>query len=607
VLLGQSGGSYELSVLLSRRDALAVGPQRTAAVLLVLAGAFTKSAQFPFHFWLPSAMEAPTPVSAYLHSATMVKAGVYLLARLHPLLGTTAEWQLLVAPVGLITLLLGALLAMQVDDLKRILAYSTVSALGLLTWLIGMGSEAALAAAVVFLLGHALYKGALFLVAGAVDHATGTRQADQLGGLGRSMPIVAAAAVVAGLSMAGLPPLFGFIAKERVYEAALGSGEWWAGWTAAMVAAGMLFVAVAGVVAVRPFFGPPVETPRQPHEPPPSLWLGPLVLAGLGLLLGLLPAAEGLLALALAAIRQQPATPLHLGLWHDAGAALALSVLTLLGGLACYAVRGRFRLLEAVRGWGPARGYELGIDGLNRLASLQTRLLQSGYLRYYLMIILLAVSGVVALPLADEIRDLDIAGTSDLRFYEVGLIGLTMLAALFAVRPQPRLAAIATLGVVGYSIALLFVLYGAPDLAMTQFLVETLTVILFVLVFYHLPPSPEPSPAAGRLRDALLALLAGGVMTALVLLAVQTGPLATISGFFVEHSLPAGHGRNVVNVILVDFRGLDTLGEITVLAVAAVGVYALLKLRPAEVATGKEPLPRAVVEPAVPPAGEEGA
>ncbi|HXG09205.1 MAG TPA: putative monovalent cation/H+ antiporter subunit A [Gemmataceae bacterium] len=582
LLLGQAGGSLELSTLLGRGDQIGAHPLYVPALLLILAGAFTKSAQFPFHFWLPAAMEAPTPVSAYLHSATMVKAGVYLLARLSPALGSTDLWVGAVSFVGGITMLAGAWLALVQSDLKRILAYSTVSALGTLTLLLGLGRELAVHAAMAYLLGHALYKGALFLVAGALDHGTGTREVDRLGGLGRAMPVTALAAGVVALSMAGLPPLFGFIAKELSYEATLHAPA--AGWVmTAAVVANVPLVAAALMAGFRPFLGKARPTPRPAHEAPPSLWLGPLALAGLSVAFGLWPGwgADGLVSAASTSVLGQPSNA-QLALWHGLTPALALSAVTLAGGIGVYAGRGLLRKAtswwERAAQWGPTGWYELALNGLNGLALGQTRLLQSGYLRYYLMITVAATVGLAGYALVGRGPLIVAVSWSDLRFYEAGLAALILLAVLAAVLAKARLAAIAALGVVGYGVALIFVLFGAPDLAMTQFLVETLTVILFVLVFYHLPESRIVSGRAARWRDAALAAAAGALMTALVLVGTPEN-YPPISAYFAKHSVAEGHGRNVVNVILVDFRGLDTLGEITVLAVAGLGVYALLKLR----------------------------
>jgi multicomponent Na+:H+ antiporter subunit A len=586
LLLGHVGGTYELSELFARGDQVREHALYLPIMVLVLAGAFTKSAQFPFHFWLPSAMEAPTPVSAYLHSATMVKAGVYLIARLTPVLGGTEGWTAVVTGAGAVTMLVGALLAAPQTDLKRILAYTTVSALGLLTLTIGVGTGPALLAAILFLVAHALYKGALFLVAGAIDHETGTRDVTGLGGLSRRMPVTAAAAFVAALAMAGLPPLFGFIAKETFYTALL---ETPAGLLAIAcgVAASMLFVALALVVGVRPFFTPNVATPKHPHEAPPSLLLGPVLLGVAGLVFGLAPTlVEAPLSAAVAAILQREPAPLHLALWHGWNTALYLSIATVAGGLVLFWLRGSMRAgaerLAPLGGLGPAGGYELGLRGLNALAAAQTHLLQSGYLRYYLMIVLATVIGLTGYALWRRPLGLQPPVWDDGAFYDAGLVVIIIVAALASVRSQPRLAAIATLGVVGYSVALFFVIMGAPDLAMTQFLIETLTVILFVLVFYHLPSLPDQSQRTARLRDALLAAGAGLIMAVLVLITTQMKLFPNISDYHGEHSVTKAHGRNVVNVILVDYRGLDTLGEITVLGVAAAGVYALLKLRPSK-------------------------
>ena len=579
LLLGQAGGALELSALLARGEALRASPLYLPALLLILIGAFTKSAQFPFHFWLPNAMEAPTPVSAYLHSATMVKAGVYLLARLNPALGGTEIWTYAVGGVGAVTMLVGGYLALTQTDLKRLLAYSTVSALGTLTMLIGLGTPLALKAMIALLLAHALYKGALFLVAGAVDHESGARDVTRLGGLFRAMPVTASAAGIAALSMAGLPPLLGFISKELVYEAALQFRPWL---TAAVVAAGLFTVFVAGVVGVGPFWGRAAETPKHPHEAPLNLWLGPVILAGLSLLVGLFPeSVSGLLVGPAASAVIGQAANVKLALWHGINPALVLSAGTVMAGVGLYAGRNVVRrgLRQLEWAWGPARAYTLALDGLNAVAHAQTRLLQNGYLRYYLLVTVLTTTAVGGFTLLRRGGLHWPVASPDARFYEIGLAALILLAALAAVASPSRLGAVAALGAAGYGVALIYLLFGAPDLAMTQFAIESLTVILFVLAFYHLPRFAQLSPPRSRARDALVALLAGGLMTALVLAAVGVQLSPSISGYFTEAALPLAHGRNIVNVILVDFRGLDTLGEITVLGIAGVGVYALLKLR----------------------------
>jgi multicomponent Na+:H+ antiporter subunit A len=584
LLLGHTGGSLEISTLLRNGELVRTEPLYLPILLLVLAGAFTKSAQVPFHFWLPAAMEAPTPVSAYLHSATMVKAGVYLLARLSPVLGGTELWLYTLSTAGAVTMVTGAYLALRQTDLKRILAYLTVSALGMLILFLGIGTTQAIAAAIVFLLAHALYKGALFLVAGIIDHETGTRDVNKLGGLRSAMPMTATAAVMAALSLAALPPTFGFVGKEMLLEASLAANEAGLIITIALVLASSIYVATAGIIAVQPFFGKKLPTPEQPHEAPLNLWLAPGLLALLGIVFAVMPSLveDSLLRPAVEAIAREP-VELDLALWHGLNAPLVLSALSLFCGLGLYAGRKPvldvLTRLQITSTWGPQHWWSLLLAGLNALAQRQTRVLQSGYLRYYLLIVIGTTVATVALPLVGRgLSDLNVRW-SDIHFYELALAILILLATLMATFTSSRLGAVAALGVVGYSIALIFILFGAPDLAMTQFLIETLMVILFVLVFYFLPRFAVLSPPRARLRDGLVALLAGGLMSVLVMIATSVQFQPPISDYFAENSVPLAHGRNIVNVILVDFRALDTLGEITVLAVAGVGVYALLKLR----------------------------
>jgi multicomponent Na+:H+ antiporter subunit A len=586
VMLGIAGGSFELTELIAA-GGLAGHDLYVPILVLVLVGAFTKSAQFPFHFWLPNAMEAPTPVSAYLHSATMVKAGVYLLARFQPILGGTDEWLYGVTLFGAATLAVGAFLALQQTDLKRLLAYSTVAALGALTMLLGIGSEEATAAAIVFLFAHALYKGTLFLVAGAIDHETGTRDSERLGGLRTSMPLTAVIGLLAALSMAGLAPFTGFVGKELLYEAVTHAPILDVALSVVAVGAGVVFVAVALIAGVRPFTGPVMETPKHPHEAPVSMLVGPGLLAGMGLAFGLVSVGvrDWLLEPAASAV-QQARIELDLALYHGFTVVLMLSVLSLALGFALYASRRTARRLVSplaalAADWGVERWYERGIDGLNDAARVQTKLLQSGYLNSYLTIVVVVTTLVVGYTLlareglavlADPLPDLGtIRGT---------VAALMVLGGLAAALLRSRLGAIAALSVVGYGAALTFVMFGAPDLAMTQVLIETLTLILLILVFYHLPAFERLSSSLERGRDAIIAGAAGLVMTALVLTATASPSERVLTPYFAEAAQPEAHGRNIVNVILVDFRALDTLGEITVLAAAGVGVFALLRLRP---------------------------
>ncbi len=582
-LLAKITGSFEITHWIESSAAILTHPLAPAAFLLVLIGAATKSAQFPFHFWLPNAMEAPTPVSAYLHSATMVKAGVYLLARLFPVFGGLALWPVVVTTLGLITLVGGALLALAQTDLKRLLAYTTISALGSMVFFLGLGTSLAVKTAVVVLIAHALYKGALFLVAGSVDHGTGTRDITLLGGIGRAMPFTAAAAGLAGLSMAGIPPLLGFIAKELMYETTLESALP-ALLTGLLLVANVGMVAVAGWVGYQSFWGKPGQEDLHPHEGAAGLWLPPLLLAALSLLLGAFPQLAGkwLVAPAAQAIWQAPIS-VKLSIWHGLTPMLGLSLLTLLLGLGLSAARRRLqpgiaRFWHALARFSPAAIYPRSLHAVLSFAAWQTNLLQSGYLRLYVSSIVLFTVGLAIFTMATQSIRFSVPVISLPRFYDVVLIGIILTAAVLVTRARSRLATIALLGSIGFSIAVIFLLYGAPDLAMVQFAIETLTVILFVLVLYRLPKFKQLSSRSAKVTDMLVALMGGVLMTALMLIVSTHNSDAHLARYFVENSLPLANGRNIVNVILVDFRGFDTLGEITVLAVAALGVFSLIKL-----------------------------
>ena len=583
ILLGQAADSSDLGVILSSGERIRSHPFYLPILVLMLLGAFTKSAQFPFHFWLPGAMAAPTPVSAYLHSATMVKLGVFLLARFSPALGGTDAWLYSLVSVGGITLLLGAATAVLRTDLKQILAWTTVSALGMLTLLLGLGTPLAITAALLLVTVHALYKSSLFLAAGAVDHGSGSRDINRLGGLAATMPQVAVAAGLAALSMAGLLPLAGFIAKELFYEATLQGPlfPWLV--TATAFTGNALTVTAALLAGYLPFYGTLKDTALHPHPVDLRLWLPPLIPALLGLLIGLLPGQFGnlLLAPAVAQVAGRP-VPVELALWHGLTPMLLLSLATLGAGLALFSLRSKLPQPDPSPGWGADYLYDQLLADLPEVSGALTRRLQSGRLRYYLM----TVTGTAIALMAGTLLNNSSSGLQlprpDGSLHE-WLTGLVILAgALMAAVTRSRLAAVAALGVVGYGVALIYIIFGAPDLAMTQFCIETLSIILFVLVLHKLPHFTILSSTATRLRDLTIALGIGTVMTWLVLRAVSQPLLPSLSSWFMQQSLPAGHGRNVVNVILVDFRALDTLGEITVLAVAALGVYGMLKRNPGQ-------------------------
>lgn len=580
IVLAQAAGTTSLSGLLADPPH---GPAVAVGLVLVLVGAFTKGAQVPFHPWLPSAMAAPTPVSAYLHAAAMVKAGVYLIARLAPAFAVVALWRPLVLTVGLATMLVGGWRALRQSDLKRVLAFGTVSQLGFLVVLLGAGTrEAALAGATV-LLAHGLFKSTLFLSVGVVDHATGTRDLRLLSGVGRQAPLLATAAGLAALSMAGVPPLLGFVGKEGAYTALLQHDP--------VVFAGIFLGSVlTAAYSARFWWGAFASKPGCAPSPvhASSAWLlGPVtLLGGLGLVLGLLPGVVDPLLQAYAgsydiAVGPVPAVE-HLALWHGLTAALGWSVVTLLVGAGMFAVREPVRRLQrqlsrAALGRVDAdRSYDATLTGLNRLAYRSTALVQSGSLPVYLGTPLLTLVVLPGAVLVRSDRLTDAVAVYD-RPLQLVVAGFVVVAAVATARAHRRFTAVLTLGAVGYGTAVLFVLQGGPDLALTQFLIETLSLVLFVFVLRRLPATFTRHPAALSQAVRLgVALAVGAFVTVAVLVTTQARTAPPASQAYLDQALPKGGGRNVVNVILVDFRAFDTLGEITVLAVAAMGVASLV-------------------------------
>ncbi|MDR5904633.1 putative monovalent cation/H+ antiporter subunit A [Franzmannia qiaohouensis] len=583
VMLAIAGDSWSLQELLNGGDVLREHALYLPMLLCLLGGAFTKSAQFPFHFWLPNAMAAPTPVSAYLHSATMVKAGIYLLARLHPGLGGTELWIGILSVVGALTMFTGAFLALRHTNIKKLLAYSTIMALGTLTMLLGIGTEGALIAFVTFLLAHSLYKGALFMVAGILDHETGTKDVTAMGGLRRLMPVTALVACISALSLAGVPPLFGFIGKELMFESVLEAGSFRAVIFLLSFAAAIFTIAVAAIVVLRPFFGERRETPKAAHEAPSSMLAGPVGLAILTLAFGLLPvlAGTGLLTAAASAVAGEPVT-VSLSLWHGINLPLIMSLVSLALGYLLFRhwdrVRGNLARLDPLFAHGPEAGYENLMDGIVRVSEWQTRVLQNGYMRNYIMVMVVVLIALVGNSLLLRHAP-EFAISFDVQFHEAVVAGLMVAGALFACISRSRLAAVASVGIMGFCIALIFILFSAPDLGITQLLVETLTVILLILVLFRLPRFASLSTPLERVRDLVVAGSMGVLIMLLILTVVASNQFVPVSGYMIENSVPLAHGRNIVNVILVDYRALDTLGEIFVLALAAIGVIAMLKLR----------------------------
>jgi multicomponent Na+:H+ antiporter subunit A len=586
VFLWNITGVTQLSLLVHLGDGLRQSPFYLATLLLVLGGAFTKSAQFPFHFWLPNAMEAPTPVSAYLHSATMVKAGVYLLMRLNPVMGDTPAWEILLPFFGGITLIAGTFLAVRQTDLKLMLAYTTMASLGLLTMLTGFGSAHAVEAAVLYLVAHSLFKGALFMVAGTLDHEAGTRDVTMLGGLRAAMPITFGAALLAALSMGGLPLFFGFLAKEEIYAALAAGNPRAVFFTGLAVIGNALMFATAFAIALKPFLGPHVETPKHAHEGPVTLWLGPVVLSVIGLLAGLFSSvAHRYVSSPMASAITDQKIVIDISTVPHLGLPLLLSVITvLLGVLALWRLADlrafMVRALESL-GPGPDRGFDHLVSGLVRFSFGVTRFVQPGRLEIYITatFVLLAITLLVPPFVFGELPAmpvwLDQLLVQEAAFFAIAVIGL-----IAVLRAKDRLTAIVSLGIQGFAVAVIFLLFGAPDLSFTQFMVETLSVVILALVMTRLRLSPrDHRPLGQSLFDGMVAV-ACGIGFTLLLLKSTEGPFDTVlTDFFNTYSKTVAHGANVVNVIIVDFRGTDTLGEIAVVMVTGLAVLALIRVR----------------------------
>ncbi|WP_369255458.1 Na+/H+ antiporter subunit A [Geodermatophilus amargosae] len=584
ILIGQASGSYLLSEVVADPGS---GTAMTVGAALVLAGAVTKSALVPFHFWLPAAMEAPTPVSAYLHAAAMVKAGVYLVARLAPGLADVPGWRPVVLGLGVATMLVGGYRALRQKDLKLLLAFGTVSQLGFLVTLVGAGSAELAAAGLTMTLAHGLFKSTLFLTVGVVDHATGTRDLRRLSGLGRRLPVLAVIGTAAAASMAGLPPLLGFVGKEAAFTALLDGGL-----PDRTVAVVVLVGLVAGSVltaayTARFLWGAFARKPGIPdtavEHPPEALFLAaPAVLALTGLVLGpASPLLDPLVAAYAETLPLYAPEAEHLALWHGWQPALALSALTVLGGAALFAVRGPVQRLQGRVAVGASadEGYWNVVQGVDRLSVLVTGTTQRGSLPAYLgtiLVVVLALPGTLLLtraPWPGEWRAWDTPVQA-----VVGVVVVT--AAALTLRIRQRLSAVLVVGVTGYGIAVVFALQGAPDLALTQFLVETLTLVVFVLVLRKLPKdiSERHKPRERAVRG-VIAVSVGAFMGAVGAVALAVRTATPVSADWPGPAYAFGGGKNIVNVTLVDIRAWDTIGEVSLLVVAATGVASLVFLR----------------------------
>jgi multicomponent K+:H+ antiporter subunit A len=586
LLLGHIAGSFELDTVLAAGDAIRSHPLYLPALVLVLLGAFTKSAQFPFHFWLPHAMAAPTPVSAYLHSATMVKAGVFLLARLYPALGHSDEWFWIVSLTGLTTLLLGAYLAIFQHDLKGLLAYSTISHLGLITLLFGMDNALAVVAGVFHIVNHATFKASLFMAAGIIDHETGSRDMRRLNGLWKYLPWTGALAMVASAAMAGVPLLNGFLSKEMFFGAAVaaeGPRLIAIALPVGATIAGIFSVAYSARFIHDVFFnGEPVGLDRTPHEPPRFMRVPVEVLVVICLAVGVAPALTigPLLAVAASAALGGPLPEYSLALWHGFNLPLLMSAVALAGGVALYFGLQKFINLHRItllpRGGREAFRFfvERGIGA----ARAVTLALQNGSLQRYLMMLVGVAIAAGALPFVTSagtigrVAALTPAGPIATAFVAMGIVFAIAAAALY----RRRFVALLFLGAVGLVVAWVFVYLSAPDLALTQVLVELVTVVLMMLALHWLPQASPPELRKARAMLHLAVALAAGFGAAALSFLVMTRPFDSISPYFLAHAVPLGGGANAVNVIIVDFRGFDTLGEIAVLGIAAIIIAALL-------------------------------
>ena len=562
------------------------------ALLLILIGAFTKSAQFPFHFWLPDAMAAPTPVSAYLHSATMVKAGIFLLMRMYPVLAGSIWFESIVTVVGLITVVFAAFIAIFKHDLKGLLAYSTVSHLGLITFLIGLGSPLAGVAAVFHVLNHATFKASLFMIAGIVDHETHSRDMRKLGGLWSLMPWTATLSMVAAASMAGVPLTNGFLSKEMFFTEAVAASTGMGAWVVPVM------VTLAGICSVAYslrfvhdtyFNGPLGDVPNMhPHEPPLGMKLPAMLLVTICLVVGLLPAITfgPLVHVAATALAGKSLPEYHLSIWHGFNVPLLMSVIALVAGVLLYwrlAVHRRLHRIESEAWFGPVTGrqiFDKCIDGLFSVAGRISIRLENGSLQHYLAWVLGAAVAVVAVSVLGSGVDVSAGPRALLPATPLAIVIWLLLAATTMVlvfTHHQRLQSVVLVGVVGLIASLTFVSLSAPDLALTQLSVEVVSTVLLLMGLALLPQhSPHESSKLRRIRDGVLALVGGAGMSWLTWV-LLTRNHDSISWYFLEKSLPLGGGTNVVNVILVDFRGYDTFGEITVLGIAAIGVLALME------------------------------
>lgn len=580
------------------------------ALLFILLGAFTKSAQFPFHIWLPDAMEAPTPVSAYLHSATMVKAGIYLVARFTPFFGESSLWFWLVSGIGLLTLFWGSFNAVKQTDLKGILAYSTISQLGMIMSLLGVGAASlhfeeihdgyftvAITAAIFHLINHSTFKGSLFMIVGIIDHETGTRDIRNLGGLMTFMPITFTLSVIGAFSMAGLPPFNGFLSKEmfftgmvRVQELGLFNVETW----------GILFPVVAWIASVftfiysmilvfKPFTGKfqPEKLEKKPHEAPLGMLISPIILASLVIIIFFFPnlLAESIIAPAMASILpsllpEGEGFHVHIYAWHGPTIELFMTIGVVILGVILFLTREKWAKVYKMFPETFNRIYNQLVEKSQSLSRRFTNLYMNGSIRTYLLYIFGFFIVILATTMAVKNGfQFETDNVASIGIYEVILALLIVVGSITILFVRSRLTSIILLGAVGYTVSLFYVLFRAPDLALTQLVIETVSVALFLLCFYHLPKNRNEERMSFKLPNLIISIGVGAVVTLIALSAHSNKLFDSIAQYYVENTYELAAGKNMVNVILVDFRGFDTMFEITVLAIAAIGIFSMIKLR----------------------------
>ncbi|MGJ3417535.1 Na+/H+ antiporter subunit A [Bacillus sp. Je.9.29.b] len=601
--------SFSIREAVNQLQLIMASPYFIPAMILILLGAFTKSAQFPFYIWLPDAMEAPTPVSSYLHSATMVKAGIYLVARFSPIFAISEVWFWTISIVGLVTLFWGSFHAVRQNDLKAILAYSTVSQLGMIMLMLGVGAAAihennpaffgaAVLAAIFHLINHATFKGSLFMAAGIIDHETGTRDIRKLGGLMTIMPITFTITLIGTFSMAGLPPFNGFLSKElfftsmiRISDISFTDVSTWGAIFPTLAWLASVFTFIYSMMLLFKTFRGRLnidQLEKKPHEAPIGMLIPPIILAALVVTFFFFPniLAYSVIEPAIAAIIPEAIETgsrfsVKIEAWHGFQPELYMTIGVVVLGTIGYLTLSKWRPMYNIfkEKWSFNALYDRSLIGLEKGSYRLTNSYMTGFLRDYLVYVfgfmIIVIGGVMFYQQAFSFQTDQAASIGT---YEV-ILSLVMVAATIAtVFASSRLTAIIALGVMGYTLSLFFVIFRAPDLALTQLIIETISVALFLLCFYHLPKlSLKQKTRRFKMTNFIISLGVGVVVTCLAFASTSQQSLDTISTYFIENSYKLAGGDNIVNVILVDFRGFDTLFEITVLAIAALGIYGLLK------------------------------